>query len=63
MTFLLTVSPKEAVELLNGNLADLIRSWKVPLGTAYIAVKKEKPYVSEWQSYIKKLPELQGVAS
>jgi len=48
MTFLLTVSPKEAVELLNGNLADLIRSWKVPLGTAYIAVKKEKPYVSEW---------------
>ena len=47
-TILLTVSPSEAVGLLNGTLATLIRSWSVPLGTAYIAVKKEKPYVSEW---------------
>jgi len=38
---LLTVSPSEAVQLLNGTLATLIRKWKVPLGTAYIAVKKE----------------------
>jgi len=37
---LLTVSPTEAVDLLNGNATSLVRSWKVPLGTAYIAVKK-----------------------
>jgi hypothetical protein len=42
MTFLLTVSPKEAVKLLNGTLSTLIRKWKVPLGMAYIAVRKAK---------------------
>ena len=48
---LLTVSPKEAVALLNGNAASLVRSWKVPLGTAYIAVKKEKPELHRYDSW------------
>ena len=47
MTILLTVSPKEAVGLLNGTLATLIRSWKVPLGTAYIAVRKAKDRLAD----------------
>ena len=51
MTFILTVSPTEAVELLNGNLASLIRSWEVPLGTAYLAVKKEKPELHRYDSW------------
>jgi len=42
MTILLTVSPSEAVQILNGTLATLIRSWKVPLGTAYICCSKPK---------------------
>ena len=51
MTFILTVSPHEAVGLLNGNLASLIRSWEVPLGTAYLAVKKEKPELHRYDSW------------
>jgi len=47
MTILLTVSPKEAVELLNGNATSLVRSWKVPLGTAYIGVSQGTPRLIE----------------
>ena len=39
---LLTVSPQVAVELLNGHATALVRSWKVPLGTAYICCAKPK---------------------
>jgi hypothetical protein len=39
---LLTVYPSEAVQLLNGTLSVLVRSWKVPLGTAYIYCSKPK---------------------
>jgi len=46
-TILLTVSPSEAVGLLNGTVSTLIRKCKVPLGTAYIGVKKART-IKEW---------------